>query len=311
MKRLALAILVASLAFIPYVAIAQTLVPAPHPTLENPHYGRVSQNANLRAGPGTQYPIVGAVKRGDIVAATGCNSLESRDSCDWVVLQSGMWIAAFLIGEEVTVTPTVTPLPLSTATFRPTTVRTPSLTSTQQPVQVLSTLPPVTDEEVVYMQYGSLFASKMTDALNEFTRYINLASRNPSVMRTYTWKSGMADVLSDSVNHVTEMRQVKRPASNPQMVTAMDAYLDAVEAWAMNWEAYIWVQNPSDLILAREALTMMTEAFQSLKDVLVSQEERYAETPEATMVPPGLLQSTPAPTTTLRPTRTTTPTPTP
>jgi len=85
MKRLLailfLALLVALAA--PVVLEAQT---AP------PFAGSVVSGANLRAGPGTTYAIVGGAVAGQAVQVTGCNA-----DCSWYQLDTGNWIAAFLV----------------------------------------------------------------------------------------------------------------------------------------------------------------------------------------------------------------------
>lgn len=76
---------------------------------------QTAQNANLRAGPGTDYGVVGGVSAGEaleVVARTADGS--------WLKLGNGAWIAAFLVdnGPFVRVTNDIPPLP-PTATPRP------------------------------------------------------------------------------------------------------------------------------------------------------------------------------------------------
>lgn len=52
----------------------------------------VIEEANLRAGPGTEYERVGSVAPGEVVALVGRNA-----AGDWYQLASGAWIAAFLV----------------------------------------------------------------------------------------------------------------------------------------------------------------------------------------------------------------------
>ncbi len=70
--------------------------------------GTVVTNANLRGGPGTNYPIVGKAPAGTTV-----NVVEATADRTWYYLDNGSWIAAFLVklsatpgpGETWTVTP--------------------------------------------------------------------------------------------------------------------------------------------------------------------------------------------------------------
>ncbi|HXF63382.1 MAG TPA: SH3 domain-containing protein [Caldilineaceae bacterium] len=53
---------------------------------------QANRNANLRAGPGTNYSVVGGLQDGECVTIIGRNQ-----AGDWYLLSSGAWVAAFLI----------------------------------------------------------------------------------------------------------------------------------------------------------------------------------------------------------------------
>jgi len=78
-------------------------VPQPH----------TNANANLRAGPGTQYAKTGLLPTGTAVRINGVNPAR-----DWYVLDSGHWIAAWLVdnGPAVAALPVVQPPALPAAT---------------------------------------------------------------------------------------------------------------------------------------------------------------------------------------------------
>lgn len=57
--------------------------------------GTVIRSANLRAGPGTKYAIVGSAPAGSAVRIAGTNK-----AGDWYHLSSGRWIAAFLVDTD-------------------------------------------------------------------------------------------------------------------------------------------------------------------------------------------------------------------
>lgn len=57
-----------------------------------PASGTVNRNANLRGGPGAGYARVGGAAQGQRVTVTACNA-----ACDWYRLDTGAWIAAFLV----------------------------------------------------------------------------------------------------------------------------------------------------------------------------------------------------------------------
>jgi serine/threonine protein kinase len=54
--------------------------------------GDANDAANLRAGPGAIFPIIGGAQRGQRFVLVACN-----DDCTWYQLASGEWIASFLI----------------------------------------------------------------------------------------------------------------------------------------------------------------------------------------------------------------------
>lgn len=81
-------------------------------------FGTVNRNANLRAGPGTTYAVVGSAPAGTSVRIAGRNP-----AGDWLQLSSGKWIAAFLVningaGADAPV-PTVAPAAAPAATATP------------------------------------------------------------------------------------------------------------------------------------------------------------------------------------------------
>ncbi len=75
------------------------------------------RNANLRAGPGTTYAIVGDVRTGEALDVQGRNT-----GGTWLQLRNGNWIAAFLVNQASAPQPIVTPNPTPVSTTAPTTV---------------------------------------------------------------------------------------------------------------------------------------------------------------------------------------------
>jgi hypothetical protein len=65
-----------------------TVVPSPTRTPA----AAAASGANLRAGPGTNYPVAGAVKAGQALSLVGRNS-----AGDWLELAEGQWILAELV----------------------------------------------------------------------------------------------------------------------------------------------------------------------------------------------------------------------
>lgn len=83
---------------------------------QSPTTGAVTRSANLRAGPGTTYPVVGAARPGQTVTI-----VETNLAGDWYRLADDQWIAAFLVNTTAPNPPpvdqaTVAATPLSTIT---------------------------------------------------------------------------------------------------------------------------------------------------------------------------------------------------
>lgn len=94
----------------PTATLVPTQTPSPPRTALK---AQVTDRANLRSGPGTDYEIVGSADAGTELIILGSN-----DAGDWYQIAEGRWIAAFLVSEPgapvPTLPPTPTPLPTST-----------------------------------------------------------------------------------------------------------------------------------------------------------------------------------------------------
>lgn len=87
-------------------------------------HGSAKRNANLRSGPGTTFAIVGSVKAGQPLTFTTAIT-------DWYQLDTGPWIAAFLVNLQTTPPPAKTPTPAQPPV--PTATPVPPPTPTQPP----------------------------------------------------------------------------------------------------------------------------------------------------------------------------------
>ena len=83
-----------------FVACQILITPSQAQSPAPPFTGTVLENARIRSGPGTNHAIAGGLQAGAKVRITGCNP-----ACDWYTLESGGWVAAFLIGPSLAEAP--------------------------------------------------------------------------------------------------------------------------------------------------------------------------------------------------------------
>jgi uncharacterized protein YraI len=95
-------------------AIVLALCLASITTAQTTMTGTVTRNANLRSGPGTTYAVSGAARAGDAVTI-----VDATAAGDWYELDSGKWIAAFLVELDDDNSGAATPTPTATATTVP------------------------------------------------------------------------------------------------------------------------------------------------------------------------------------------------
>lgn len=89
-----------------------TATPDPSPTPAGPS---AANAANLRAGPGTDYPVVGSLSAGQSLQIVAANP-----AGDWHQLEDGAWVAAFLVANPPAGLPVATAAPPPTPTIAPT-----------------------------------------------------------------------------------------------------------------------------------------------------------------------------------------------
>jgi endonuclease YncB( thermonuclease family) len=85
-----------------------------------------NRDANLRGGPGTDYPVIGGVKQGEMLTLVAQNAVG-----DWYQLDNQAWIAATLVDRAPTTIAIVAVIP----TLRPPPTATPAPAPAAQPPQ--------------------------------------------------------------------------------------------------------------------------------------------------------------------------------
>jgi len=102
---------VSTLTAVPTQMVKPTATPKPtairmSTATPTPPRPTVVRGANLRSGPGTEYPVIGGAAAGQVLDVVG----RSADG-GWIYLSNGAWIAAFLVNNVPASLPVVTASP--------------------------------------------------------------------------------------------------------------------------------------------------------------------------------------------------------
>lgn len=173
-----------------------TSSPTSAPTVA-PMIGVTMDVANLRAGPGTTYPISGSLASGQSVIIVAKN-----DAGDWYQLDSKAWVASFLVDtrEPPTVVPTAISLPVMVAYLRNDRIGKVYLT----------------DLSDIYNAIQESFGLIGT----RFSQYVD----NPSIIHTKTWQNDVTASLT-----VLKASLALIPQMNPPFYLA-DLHSDLLQA---------------------------------------------------------------------------------
>jgi len=87
-----------------FFAVAQTKSP---PNAEGTSQARIRRNANIRSGPGTDFPVIRVARAGEIITPL-YKSADGR----WLNIDNNAWVAAFLVENAPLVPVTQTPTPI-------------------------------------------------------------------------------------------------------------------------------------------------------------------------------------------------------
>lgn len=146
-------------AFLIVITIATGLVclPPMQTALAQTNTATVVENANLRAGPGTDFEKVGSALAGSQVNLVGCT-----ESKDWCKLADGKWIFAELL-EQLPEGLPVASSSAQTAPATPTAPSTPRISSTPTPVAATPTRTPVPSNKPTAADNANLRAGPGTN----------------------------------------------------------------------------------------------------------------------------------------------------
>jgi len=243
--------------------------------------GTVNKGANLRAGPGTTFAIVGKDTQGQAVTIADKNT-----AGDWYQLDTGEWIAAFLVTLDAESPVTATPKA--------------TVTPTKQ----------ITMADIRNDPVAQAYVDGVTEALDAYStgatiisEHFTEASKNPSVIFTDKWKLSVGAGLASLQISSESIQELEPPtyfsdihddllAMSEHTDNSIDLIIEGID----EFDADKIRAGTAEINLAAEFITSANEKLDALKAVAA-----------ATPTP---LPATPTKTPTRRPTATKTPVPT-
>lgn len=262
---------------------AQAATPTPIAVVTGPtiKVGLVLDDANLRAGPGTNTKVIGSAKTGQLITIVATN-----EQGDWYQLDGGQWIAAFL----VKVSSTADAVPTATATIPPTKLNVRNDPAFQAYSKELL-------KAIDHFIAGS-------DILNKrFTE----ASTSLYVIFTDNWKKDTAQALIELKLFNNAVRKLTPP------VYLADAHNDLLKAAGHIDKMLALLPESLDKLDPDKLKTSVTE-YQTAVRLIDSSKKKLVSLTSAnppTSTPTLATQSAGVLTSTLKPTSTEIPTPTP
>jgi uncharacterized protein YraI len=162
--------------------------PTPAPPLAPPS---VTVNANLRSGPGTDFPIIGGTIAGQTI-----NIVARSEAGDWFLLDNGGWVASFLVANP----PNIVDVPVFDPNA-PAPQPEPTPTIETPPVTAPATLTPTTP--LVLGVLDNLYLVDVTEvlarydrALDEIDRLLTQAGQNEALLQDAQWVQSMTTAIA-------------------------------------------------------------------------------------------------------------------
>jgi hypothetical protein len=201
------------------------------------------KNANLRAGPGTNYAIVGGLKTGNKVQVARRNS-----GGDWLQLRDGKWVASFL----VSVSGDVDSLPVAAA---PPTPVPPTPGAIPTAAASVPAAPP--EPSPVPKAYGDGVADMLNgygSAIGELYELLTNWEDQPSLVGDSQWRARFMDAIALIRSTGANLRALVPPEAGKSVhavfVEASTHYDKAANAF----ELFVVNSDPSQVDGAMEEL---------------------------------------------------------
>jgi hypothetical protein len=182
----------------PTATPAAGLLPTPTPTLAPPPPS-VLVNANLRAGPGTEFGIIGGTITGQTINIVGRNQ-----AGDWFLLDNSGWVSASLVANppDLATVPVVLPGQTPVTTTAPITapVAVTATTPITTPATVTTTAPvtPVvlSVSDNLYLIDANELIARYERALADLDGLLAQARQTPALLQDQQWIQSMTTAIA-------------------------------------------------------------------------------------------------------------------
>lgn len=217
----------------PPAILLPTPTPTPPPADQPTVAPSVTVNANLRSGPGLEFPQIGGTIAGQTI-----NIVARDDAGEWFLLDNGGWVAAFLVANapDVASVPVFDPNAAAPAAPEPAPEAAP-ITETA-PITTPTTVTPTTAAPVTLGVLDNLYIVDATEliaryerSLAEIDRLVTQAGQNESLLEDAQWIQSMTTALALVRATDTRVRTLQPSPlladAHADLVRAADAYAEA------------------------------------------------------------------------------------
>lgn len=251
---------------------APILLPTPTPTAA-PAPPSVTVNANLRSGPGLEFPIIGGTISGQTL-----NIVARTASGDWFLLDNGGWVAGFLVanppdlatvpvfGGEEEITPseplTTTPPVTTTAGLTTTAPLTPTTAATTVTPVTLSVL------DNLYLVDAAEVVARYDRALADLDSLIAQAAQNTTLLQDANWLQSMTNAIALLRATNSRVRSLQSTSVTQAIQNDLVAAADAYDTAALLLATGIDEGSPATFDEALAAITRATTRLNSASDAI-------------------------------------------
>ncbi len=163
------------------------LIPTPTPTIAASVAPTVTTDANLRSGPGTEFPIIGGTITGQVLEIVARNA-----DASWYLLSNGGWVAAFLVSSP----PAAATIPLFNPDQPPAPTSPITTTTAVTPTASSTTTTPLSVADRLYLLDGAEVTARYTTALAAIDGLVKQTAADATLISNQAWIVEMNTAIS-------------------------------------------------------------------------------------------------------------------